>query len=108
MIRLKMIRAAAGKTQAEVAAALGMSRVAYTNIENGKRDPGLEVWGKIADFFGVSLDYLLGREKMSNGQMKRLVMLMKKLENVSDEEFEEYMQLLDFMQKRQQRKERNE
>ena len=34
-----------------------------TNWKNGKYKPGTDALVKIADYFGVSVDYLLGREK---------------------------------------------
>ena len=47
-------------SQAKVAAALGVSRAAYTNYENGLREPSMDVMLKLADFYGVSLDELVG------------------------------------------------
>lgn len=46
-------RASKGMTQAELAKALGISRAAYTNIENGKRQPSVKVAKKLA----VILDF---------------------------------------------------
>lgn len=48
-------------SQAEVAKALGMSRSGFSMYELGEREPDMETIRKIADFFGVSADYLIGR-----------------------------------------------
>lgn len=61
MSRLKELRIKKGVTQQTVADFLQFSRVAYTNIENGKREPAFETIVKLADYFEVSTDYLLGK-----------------------------------------------
>ena len=60
--RLKECRKNINKTQREVAVDLDISEVGYQNYEIGRREPNHETTIKIADYFGVSLDYLMGRE----------------------------------------------
>lgn len=60
-IRLKEIRLEKGLSQGDVAKAIGISRSAYSNYEQGIREPSLAILVKICDFFDVSADYLLGR-----------------------------------------------
>ncbi|WP_258107027.1 helix-turn-helix domain-containing protein [Christensenella minuta] len=66
MLRLKELRNAKGFTQQYIADILQISRAAYTNIENGKRDPDTATLTKLANVFGVSVDYLLGRGETSS------------------------------------------
>ncbi|CAM4112710.1 helix-turn-helix transcriptional regulator [Mesobacillus thioparans] len=47
-------------SQGSIASYLGISRTYYTNIENGDRNPSLEVALKIADFFGIDVKQLRG------------------------------------------------
>lgn len=61
MNRLKELRTSHGYTQEMVAARLDITRAAYTNLENGKRQCDTSTLLKLADFYGVTLDYLLGR-----------------------------------------------
>ena len=61
MNSLKKIRKEKGVTQDQIAQYLNISRAAYTNIENGKRDPDTNTVLRLADYFGVSVDELLGR-----------------------------------------------
>ena len=41
---------------------LNISNPAYYNYENGKAEPSIDTLIKLADLFGVSLDYLCGRQ----------------------------------------------
>lgn len=58
---LNELRKKRGILQKEIAKELKISQQAYANYENGKRQPDSEMLSKIADYFGVSVDYLLGR-----------------------------------------------
>lgn len=69
MLHLKELRAKKGLTTAEVARSLGISRQAYSYYENAKRDPDTAMVKSIAEFFGVSTDYLLGRDEPDNKRL---------------------------------------
>lgn len=49
------------RTQEDIAKAVGLSRARYAHYENDIREPDLETLERFADFFDVSIDYLLGR-----------------------------------------------
>ena len=57
----KRLRSSCGLTQAEMAEKLGISRSTIGMYETGAREPDFETLEKIADFFNVDIDYLLGR-----------------------------------------------
>ncbi|MDR2933126.1 MAG: helix-turn-helix domain-containing protein [Oscillospiraceae bacterium] len=59
--RLKELRIESGKKQTDIAAYLGVLPRAIRFYESGDREPGNELLVKLADFFEVSTDYLLGR-----------------------------------------------
>lgn len=63
MDRLKTLRKEKGVTQKEVGEYLGISYQAYSHYENGLRNPDNETLKKLATYFGVSVDYLLGRDE---------------------------------------------
>lgn len=63
MLSLLNARKAIHKTQQEVADYLGISRQAYSNYEAGKREPDFETLLKLGEYFGCSVDYLLGNKK---------------------------------------------
>ncbi len=48
-------------TQRQLAEYLQIAQPSYIRYENGSSEPNLETLVKIADFFDVSVDYLLGR-----------------------------------------------
>ena len=60
-LRLRELRKSRKLTQAMVADGVNCSVAAYSRYENGSRQPSLDMVMKLADFFGVSLDYLFGR-----------------------------------------------
>ena len=60
--RLKVLRLARGKKQAEVADALGISRQTMSNYEGGKHAPDLDLVVQFAQFYECTVDYLLGVE----------------------------------------------
>lgn len=63
MNRLRELRNATKKQQKEIAETLGLSTSAYSNYELGLREPSYDILQKLADYFGVSVDYLLGRDE---------------------------------------------
>lgn len=60
-MNLREIRTARHITQREVAEYLGTTARAISFYENGLREPNIAALIALADFFGVSVDYLLGR-----------------------------------------------
>ena len=53
---------AAGLTQAKLAAELGVTAQAVSKWYNGENEPQLSILPKIADYFGTSVDWLLGKD----------------------------------------------
>lgn len=70
MLHLKELRKKKGLTLSEVAQAMGVSRQAYSYYENDKRDPDTAMVKALAEFYGVTTDYLLGRDET---EIKRLL-----------------------------------
>lgn len=62
MNRLRELRKIKGLTQKEVAKEIGVSPQSYGYYENWINKPDPDMLGILADFFGCSIDYLLGRE----------------------------------------------
>jgi len=65
--RLSKLRTSKGLTHQEMADMLGITRQAYSNYEGGKREPDHKTLKKLAEFFMISTDYLLGSE--TNGKV---------------------------------------
>lgn len=60
--RLKDLRSQKGVNQDQAAEACNMSRVALARYETGTRVPRAENAARLADYYGVTVDYLLGRD----------------------------------------------
>lgn len=59
--RLRELRKERGETQAQVGTAIGIGERHYQKFEAGDNFPNVENLCALADHFGVSLDYLMGR-----------------------------------------------
>lgn len=60
--RIRTARELKGLTQKDLGDILGVSAGAVANYENGNREPNLATVLRLADLFGVTTDWLLGRE----------------------------------------------
>lgn len=60
-MKLKEIRESKGISQRQAALALNLSPTVYNRYENGLREPSNALLLVIADYFGVTVDELLGR-----------------------------------------------
>lgn len=65
-MRLKDLRKEKKVTQLQLAMALNMSQNTISRYETGERRAGYDELIKIADYFNVSIDYLLGRTDIRN------------------------------------------
>ena len=61
-IRLKELRENAGLSQYKFADKFGVAQSTVGSWEAGKREPNFDTMQRLADFFNVSIDYLLGRQ----------------------------------------------
>ena len=59
--RLRKARNRKKLTQVQIVEQLGIPYRTYQNYEGGKRRPSFEMLVVLADYFGVTTDYLLGR-----------------------------------------------
>lgn len=57
--RLKAARIEAGYTQEQVAAKIGTKQTAISKYETGALEPNLETLAKLAQFYNVSINWLL-------------------------------------------------
>lgn len=59
--RLKSLRTEKNLTQDDIAKILGCTQRKISYMERGVTEPDLQALSKLADYFGVSIDYLCGR-----------------------------------------------
>lgn len=60
--RIAQLRKSRSMSQFQLAKTLNIATSTLGMYETNKRKPNMEMLEKLADFFGVSIDYLLGRE----------------------------------------------
>ncbi|OEH53154.1 hypothetical protein AQ616_17900 [Oceanobacillus sp. E9] len=58
--RLIELRKSKRKTQEDISKIIGITRPAYTAYERGTRTPDYEILKALANFYNVTIDYLLG------------------------------------------------
>lgn len=61
-MNLKILRDELGLSQEELAQKMGLKQKTYCNYETGVTEPKIETLCRLADLYGVSLDYLVGRK----------------------------------------------
>lgn len=69
LIRLKELRESKNLTQAKLAEILGVGRTTITMYEKGAIVPPADILQKLANYFDVSVDYLLGRKESLQKEM---------------------------------------
>lgn len=62
-LRVGDLRRAKNLSQVELARALGVSKQSVSNWENDNIQPSIDMLVRIAEYFGVTTDYLLGRDE---------------------------------------------
>ncbi|MBG9828488.1 helix-turn-helix domain-containing protein [Bacillus wiedmannii] len=105
--RLKELRGK--KTQEEVSTRIGISRPRYSHFENNRNEPDLDLIQKIADYYKVTTDYLLGRsedirltkeqDNIANEMAKKLEILINQLEDVDQNKALEQLEMFVYYQK---------
>ena len=69
--RLRGLRKGKDLNQTQIAAVLRISQRGYSKYETGENDIPTQVLLRLADFYGVSVDYLLGRDETPAAQPPR-------------------------------------
>lgn len=100
--RLKELRKEAHLTQVELAKRLGIGQSSYADWERGKKKPTQENLIKIAQFFNVPLDYLVGNTESKGAEIDNIELLFRMNSNgLTDEEKAVFKkELIEFMEKR--------
>lgn len=104
MNRLKYLRTERGENLEKVAEYLNVSIQTISNYENEKRDMTPDTILKLAEYFGVSTDYLLGKSDIRNPEKSDLDKLQiglssKDYPNISDEQIKQIEDFAKFVLK---------
>lgn len=96
--RLFRLRNEKGLTQEAAAEAVGISRVALTRYENGQRMPKMNIVDSLAEAYGVTVDYLMGRDEPAAAPAvpQRLQESYALFQQLTDEEYAEIIEMAKF------------
>ena len=72
MLRIKQLREDQGKSQKEVSVDLGVSQATVSGWESGLKTPSAKSTLRIAKYFKVSVDYLLGLTDENEGPLSEI------------------------------------
>lgn len=78
---LKFLRNKIGITQKTVADNIGIAQQTYAGYESGKHEPSIEIAIRLANFYGLSMDYITGRFIDYDEYSEEEIMLDEILEN---------------------------
>ncbi len=103
--KLKELRAKHGLTQATFAEIFNISSGTIAMWETGKRTPDIEMLNRIAEYFGVTLDYLVGNEIKQNNfesenyieQDEDLIILNRNAKKLSPEKRKQLLDMAKLM-----------
>lgn len=98
--RIQTLRKEAGLTQEQLASKFGVSAQAVSKWENGSFPEG-DLIPRIADHFGVSIDYLYGREKKQVSLEQQIVDTLTAIgkENRGNKDFDIWKHYMDQVQR---------
>ena len=97
MHKLKELRKKHGLLQKDVAQAIGIGRSTYVKYETGDIDPSLDVLVQLANFFNVSIDYILDRQE--NHTTTKEDIMLSLFGYVSDDVWEELLFAVELIKK---------
>ena len=80
--RIRELRRKKGYSQQDFAEAFGVGQSTVANWETGNRETDFQTLQKLADFFDVSVDYLIGRTKYKHGEILEGEKLPKELQGL--------------------------
>ena len=101
--RLRELRASKGVSQDAAAEACEISRVGLARYETGQRVPVVKIASRLAEYYGVSVEYLLGKDSTESTEnaptpddaRAEAKMLLEKMD---DEQYQAALQYLKFLQ----------
>lgn len=92
MLRLEELRKKMGLSQEDLAKKINMTQQRISAYEKGKREPDLETLKVLADFFGVTTDFLLGKDETMPVTPEFTFAYHKETEGLSEEEIKDALE----------------
>lgn len=98
--RLKQLRLERGLLQSDIAKVIKKSERIVGFYETGERDMNTETLSILADFFNVSIDYLLGKTDIRNLENEFKFAYHKEIEGLTEEEIKEALEFYKMVKNR--------
>lgn len=91
-VSIKQLRTSRGMSQVELAKRLSVTKQTVSNWENDNIQPSIDMLERLADFFNVSTDYLLGRtdttqistQGLTTDEISHIVLLINDLKKYKE------------------------
>ena len=83
-LRLKELRTAKGIIQGDLGEIVGVKTSEISGYEIGTRNPSYDVLIRLADYFNVTTDYLIGRDKQTDLE-QRVLSLEKEIAELKEQ-----------------------
>ena len=103
-VALRELRKQKKLSQSALAEVVGMSQATVASWENGTRKPDVETVSYLADYFGVTVDYLMGRDEPTTAQPvlvdPRLEKAHRLLDEMDEQALDGLIAMLDSLQKK--------
>ncbi len=96
--RIKKLRENKNLNQLEFSKILNISNTTLSQYEAGNRTPNDEIKEKVADYFNVSVDYLLGRSKKFNSEAENSKIVKSNSLDVSNLPIEAIKQIEEYIE----------
>lgn len=100
MNRLKQLRLERGLLQSDIAKVIKKSERIVGFYETGERDMNTETLSILADFFNVSIDYLLGKTDIRNLEDEFKFAYHKEIEGLTEDEIKEALEFYKMVKNR--------
>lgn len=104
-MRLKELRKARKLKQTDIAEVLSCSQGVYSRYESEEREPPFDIIKKLAEFYGVTIDFLMGGEATKDQSPPQVQQkapstldeeIMKELEGMDAEQCREVLNFIRF------------
>lgn len=102
--RLKQLRLERGLLQSDIAKVIKKSERIVGFYETGERDMNTETLSILADFFNVSIDYLLGKTDIRNLENEFKFAYHKEIEGLTEDEIKEALEFYKMVKNRKNEK----
>lgn len=108
MNRLRFLRTEKGESLEKIARYLNVTIQTISNYENEKRDMTPDTILKLADYFGVSTDYLLGKTDIRNIEEDFKFAYHKETEGLSEDEIKEALEFYKMVKNRKNKEDKKD